>query len=158
MRIKRKGDLEFFVGRRYGDFHRLHKRLRTELPGKVLPPMPRKNKQDSTATNLIYGLTGRVDDDDASSISSMSTMPPVPQLQTPMNNLTIKGGPQCYNCQKPVLIQSLDHRRNASTTAASFGRSSPRPSIETRRSMDGRFPPTPENEVRFFHSSNRKSC
>ncbi len=94
MRIKRKGDLEFFVGRRYGDFHRLHKRLRTELPGKVLPPMPRKNKQNSTATNLMYGLTGRIDDDDTSSISSMSTMPPIPQLQTPINNLTIKGGLQ----------------------------------------------------------------
>ena len=56
------------MGRRYGDFVRLHKRLRTELPGKVLPPLPRKNKS-STASNLL-GVGGN---DDASSISSVST-------------------------------------------------------------------------------------
>lgn len=57
-----------YVGRRFGDFVRLHKRLRTELPGKVLPPLPRKNRS-STTSNLL-GLGG---DDDASSVSSVST-------------------------------------------------------------------------------------
>lgn len=48
LRVKRKGELEYFVGRRYGDFARLHKKLRLELPGKVLPPLPKKNKTNST--------------------------------------------------------------------------------------------------------------
>ena len=39
-----------------------------ELPGKVLPPLPRKNKS-STTSNLL----GLGDDDDASSVSSDST-------------------------------------------------------------------------------------
>ena len=72
LRVKKKGDLEYFVGRRYGDFARLHKNLRTELPGKVLPPLPKKNKTNSMASNLISGVTGG-NDSDASSISSVST-------------------------------------------------------------------------------------
>ena len=56
-----------YIGRRYGDFARLHKRLRTELPGKVLPPLPRKNKSSTSSTLLNPG------DDDASSVSSVST-------------------------------------------------------------------------------------
>lgn len=83
--------MEFFIGRRYGDFARLHKRLRTELPGKILPPMPKKNKQSSTASNLLSGITGRGDDDDASSISSVSTMGTVPQVASSMNTLSVKG-------------------------------------------------------------------
>ncbi len=57
-----------YVGRRYGEFSKLHKRLRTELPGKVLAPLPRKNKTHTTST--LLGVGG---DDDASSVSSVST-------------------------------------------------------------------------------------
>ena len=46
----------------------MHKRLRTELPGKVLAPLPRKNKSHTTSTFLGAG-----GDDDASSVSSVST-------------------------------------------------------------------------------------
>ncbi|KAH9214537.1 hypothetical protein DL95DRAFT_300483 [Leptodontidium sp. 2 PMI_412] len=113
LRVKRKNELEFFIGRRYGDFSRLHKRLRTELPGKVLPPMPKKNKQSSTASNLLGGLTGRGDDDDASSISSVSTMGTIPQVTSSMNTLSVQ-----------------DHRRSPSS--ASFGRNSPRVSVDGR--------------------------
>jgi len=79
LRVKRKGELEYFVGRRYGDFSRLHKALRTELPGKVLPPLPKKNKTNSTASNLLGGIVGGRDSE-ASSISSVST-----QLTPPLN-------------------------------------------------------------------------
>ncbi|KAK0734841.1 hypothetical protein B0T26DRAFT_634887 [Lasiosphaeria miniovina] len=72
LRVKRKGELEYFVGRRYGDFARLHKRIRTELPGKVLSPLPRKNKTNSTSSSLFSGLTGG-NDSEASSLSSAST-------------------------------------------------------------------------------------
>jgi hypothetical protein len=89
MRVKRKGELEYFIGRRYGDFSRLHKRLRQELPGKVLPPMPKKNKQSSTASNLLSGIAGGKDDD-ASSLSSVSTGVTVGVTES-LKNLTVKG-------------------------------------------------------------------
>ncbi|KAK3694832.1 succinate flavoprotein subunit [Podospora appendiculata] len=71
LRVKRKGGIEHFVGRRYGDFARLHKRLRTELPGKILPPLPKKNKSNTT-TSVLGGFGGG-NDSEVSSISSVST-------------------------------------------------------------------------------------
>jgi hypothetical protein len=68
MRVRRAGQSDVFVGRRYGEFAKLHKRLRTELPGKVLAPLPRKNKSSTTSSYLGFGA-----DDDASSVSSVST-------------------------------------------------------------------------------------
>ena len=70
--MKRKNELEYFVGRRYGDFARLHKKLRVELPGKVLPPLPRKNKTNTTASNILGSFAGG-NDSEASSVSSSST-------------------------------------------------------------------------------------
>ena len=66
IRVKQAGQPDKFVGRRFGEFKKLHKRLRTELPGKILPPLPRKNKSSTTST--WFG-----GDDDASSVSSVST-------------------------------------------------------------------------------------
>lgn len=77
------------MGRRYGDFHRMHKRLQHELPGKILPPVPRKNKQSSTASQLVSGLTGGKDDD-ASSVSSQSTMN-TGRLDAAVDKLRIRG-------------------------------------------------------------------
>jgi hypothetical protein len=140
LRIKRKGDLEFFIGRRYGDFHRLHKRLRTELPGKVLPPMPRKNKQSSTTTAIYNGVMGKSDDDESSvsSLSTVGTNYQAQQVQTGLNNLTVK-----------------EHRRNASANLG-VGRSSPRPSIDGRRSVDGRSTPKGESEPITLWRENQR--
>ncbi|KAL8806942.1 MAG: hypothetical protein Q9200_004868 [Gallowayella weberi] len=68
IRVRQPGKPDHYVGRRYGDFVKLHKRLRTELPGKVLAPLPRKNKSATSHTFFTGG-----DDDDASSVSSVST-------------------------------------------------------------------------------------
>lgn len=68
IRVRQAGQPDIYVGRRYGEFAKLHKRLRTELPGKVLAPLPRKNKSHTTSTFLGAG-----GDDDASSVSSVST-------------------------------------------------------------------------------------
>lgn len=73
LRIKRKGELEHFVARRYGDFTRLHRRLRLELPGRILPPVPKKNKSNSTASGIMSAISGGGNDSDASSVSSTST-------------------------------------------------------------------------------------
>lgn len=69
MRVKQPGKPDIYVGRRYGEFAKLHKRLRAELPGKVLAPLPRKNRSSTTSSLLIVG-----GDDDASSLSSVSTV------------------------------------------------------------------------------------
>ncbi|KAK7924842.1 hypothetical protein PG985_006896 [Apiospora marii] len=117
LRVKRKSELEHFIGRRYGDFGRLHKQLRIELPGKVLPPVPKKNKTDTAASSLLGRMTDGGGDSDASSLSSVSTMQATGEsggLRDSMRNLTVR-----------------DHRRNLS--AASLGRSSrssPRPSTD----------------------------
>ncbi|KAL9590878.1 MAG: hypothetical protein Q9203_000335 [Teloschistes exilis] len=68
LRVRQPGKSDRYVGRRYGQFAKLHKRLRTELPGKILAPLPRKNKTATTSTFFSGG-----DDDDASSVSSVST-------------------------------------------------------------------------------------
>lgn len=70
LRIKRKGELEHFVARRYGDFSKLHRRLRLELPGRPLPALPKKNKSDSTATGLLSAFSSKNGDDSDSSASS----------------------------------------------------------------------------------------
>ncbi|KAL2000407.1 hypothetical protein VTN02DRAFT_3172 [Thermoascus thermophilus] len=67
LRVRREGKPDVYVGRRYGEFAKLHRRLRTELPGKILPPLPRKNKSSTTSSFFGFG------DDDASSVSSVST-------------------------------------------------------------------------------------
>ncbi|KMU81186.1 PX domain containing protein [Coccidioides immitis RMSCC 3703] len=49
LRVRWPGKPDIYVGRRFGDFAKLHTRLRTELPGKILPPLPRKNKSSMSA-------------------------------------------------------------------------------------------------------------
>ncbi|KAI8632361.1 hypothetical protein F5Y19DRAFT_492183 [Xylariaceae sp. FL1651] len=122
LRVKRKGELEHFVGRRYGDFARLHKQLRTELPGKVLPPLPRKNKSSTTAPGLFSRMTDGGDDSDASTISSTSTNP---SSASHVNGVT--------ESMKSLTVQ--DHRR---IKPAASNQASPRPSL------DGRLSPAPQ--------------
>src|SRR5699024_11313771 len=66
--FRSQGKSDLFVGRRYGDFARLHKQLQTEFPGKLLPVLPKKNKTSTTTS----WWSAPVDDDDAS-LSSLST-------------------------------------------------------------------------------------
>jgi len=73
LRIKRKGELEHFVARRYGDFSRLHRRLRLELPGRTLPALPKKNKSDSTASGLLSAFSSSKDEEDSDASSDEST-------------------------------------------------------------------------------------
>ncbi|CAO2656977.1 Nn.00g057800.m01.CDS01 [Neocucurbitaria sp. VM-36] len=111
IRVKQGDDKDFYIGRRYHDFVQLHKRIRLELPGKVLTPLPRKNKKDGL-------LQSSVDDDDASSISSVSTQEPPPE---PYEN-SGGGGLRSY-------LWGGGHKRNSSQT--SLGRAnSPRASSD----------------------------
>jgi Domain of unknown function in PX-proteins (DUF3818)/PX domain len=113
IRVHTPGKSDMYVGRRYGEFAKMHKKLRTELPGKVLPPLPRKLKPSSSA----FLTVGGGDDDDVSSISSVSTQDAmVPDGSGSLRNLVVMG-----------------HKRVASRTSLS-GKSSransPRPSSD----------------------------
>jgi hypothetical protein len=112
LRVKKENDPEIYIGRRYGDFARLHKRLRTELPGKVLPPLPRKNKQSTRAS--FWG-GGDDDDDDASSVSSLSTMQDEGRSMKAMASVTMK------------------HKRSTSALSRKSGESAARPSGDMTR-------------------------
>jgi hypothetical protein len=112
--VKQGESTDLYIGRRYADFVQLHKRIRLELPGKVLPPLPRKNKKDG----LLQSSNG--DDDDASSISSTSTQgPPAPEPQENSGG----GGLRSY-------IFGGGHKKNASQTSLGMASRSPRASGE----------------------------
>ncbi|KAF2204196.1 hypothetical protein GQ43DRAFT_365136 [Delitschia confertaspora ATCC 74209] len=98
IRVKQTDKSELYVGRRYSDFVNLHKRIRLELPGKVLPPLPRKNQKDS----LLHSSAADNDDD---SLSSVSTQDPAPD---PYES-SAGGGLRSY------LFSS--HKRNISTSS-----------------------------------------
>ncbi|KAK4891830.1 hypothetical protein LTR28_002414, partial [Elasticomyces elasticus] len=113
IRVKQAGKPEIYVGRRYGEFAQMHKKLRVELPGKVLPPLPRKNKSHS-----LYSTH----DDDADSISSADTQD-IGLGQD--DGRTGGGGLRSY-----LPFGGGAHRRNASRSSAKH---SPSP----RASQDG---------------------
>lgn len=92
--------------------------------------MPKKNKQSSTASGLFSGITGGKDEDD-SSVSSVSTMGGA-NLEPSLKNLAIKSMARKPFFTKYMLICQKDHSRSPS--AASFGRNSPRASMEGRPS------------------------
>ena len=97
LRVKRIGQEEHFVAKRYGDFHRLHHQLRMELPGKVLPILPKKNKADDTAPSFAMPQFSGAESE-SSSISSSSTQPTAPSvpqmgdsLEPPPASLAVRG-------------------------------------------------------------------
>ena len=118
IRSRKNDGQEKFVGRRYGDFARLHKQLRTEIPGKVLPPLPRKNR---THTTHVFGGGGGGDDDESDSSVSSQTSTPT------RNSLSVDdatgGGFRSY------IGLGSSHKRNPSSTslssAVSHGKTSP---------------------------------
>ena len=109
LRVKKAGREDIYIGRRYGDFSRLHKRLRREIRGKVLPPLPRKNKANTHTGFLSFGG----DDEDVSSVSSVSTM-------------------QDESHSSLKAIKNMGHRRSGSAMSNS-AHDSPRQSGDLKR-------------------------
>lgn len=145
LRVKKKSGEEYYIGRRYGDFNRLSKALRLELPGKVFPPVPKKNKSSS----MTSGLFGSKDDSDADSVSSASTQRTVGlngNGETASKGLSIK--------------DAFSHKRTGS--AASSLRASPRPSMDDRPRSPSRSPfsplsPRKEENMVLYRESQRIS-
>ncbi|AEO53403.1 hypothetical protein MYCTH_2294684 [Thermothelomyces thermophilus ATCC 42464] len=138
LRVRRKNAPEHYVGRRFGDFARLHKRLRTELPGKVLPPLPQKNKTHSTAPGIIGSHSGN--ESETSSISSASTQIP----NSPLPN-------GCgHQSDTPQRLLSVRDRRSAD-------RISPRNSVDDRPVSPGLPSPKPQETVVIYRENQRIS-
>lgn len=158
LRVKKKGDLEYFIGRRYGDFSRLHKNLRIELPGKVLPPLPKKNKSSSTTAGIFGSGGGDSDDDSVSSASTQRTgLAPNNGEDTSNKRLSVRG---LLNKPAPVahystntFVDALGHKRKGS--AASSIRGSPRPSMDDRPGTP--LSPGKTDNVVLFRESQRIS-
>lgn len=127
LRIKRKGELEHFVARRYGDFSRLHKRLRLELPGRPLPSLPKKNKSDTTASGLLgsWGYGASAQDSDADSVSSGETR---------RTGVSARDGASS-------LLSPGDGRRRAGSSSASIRSGLSRTLASPMASADGRLAP-----------------
>ncbi|WPG97728.1 Hypothetical protein R9X50_00050900 [Acrodontium crateriforme] len=125
LRVKRKDQPEIYVGRRFGDFSRMHKKIRLELPGKVLPPLPRKNKGHS-----IY--SGNDDDEsDDESVSSVSTQETGARLSESAPS-DAGGGLRAYlTSWTGTSTPGGRHSRNTSRTSVQDARSSPRPSMDS---------------------------
>ncbi|KFY41538.1 hypothetical protein V495_04894 [Pseudogymnoascus sp. VKM F-4514 (FW-929)] len=117
LRVRKKGEMPYFTGRRYGDFLKLHKSLRTEFPGKILPEPPKKNKQNHTATNLFSSSKG--DDSDSSSISSVST-----------KGTSVTDAAATTTASMRMLAVKGNHRQSSS--GQTLGADSPRNSIDNR--------------------------
>lgn len=140
--MKRKGENEYYIGRRYGDFHRLHKQLRLEIPGKVLSPVPRKNKSSSTTSGLFGGGNDDNSDDDSVSSSSTHRTGRLTGGSDGGKNLSIKG--------------AFNHKRSGS--AASSLRASPRPSMDDRPlSPFSPLSPRKQDDVVLYRESQRIS-
>ncbi|KAL2165272.1 hypothetical protein VTH06DRAFT_569 [Thermothelomyces fergusii] len=138
LRVRRKNGPEHYVGRRYGDFARLHKRLRTELPGKVLPPLPQKNKTHSTAPSVIGSHSGN--ESETSSISSISTQMP---------NSPVPNG--CgRQSDAPQRLLSVRNRR-------SVDRMSPRNSVDDKPVRSAHLSPKPRETVVIYRENQRIS-
>ncbi len=149
-RIKRKGELEHFVARRYGDFARLHKALRTELPGRVLPALPKKNKSDSTAPGIFSVFGGGDNSDDASTISTVSTR--LTGLSVDPSNGNGGNGNGNGNSSGngngagSLLQPSSRHRHTGSSSARSIRSTLSNNGRSPRTSADGRLLPSAGKE------------
>ncbi|KAL4775142.1 hypothetical protein BDW60DRAFT_214504 [Aspergillus nidulans var. acristatus] len=114
IRVRRNGQPDIFVARRFGEFVKLQKRLHTEIPGRAVPPLPRKNKSSTTST--LWG--GSTVEDDESSLSSVSTQDVGPPEETRLSR----------NSLAPSDIVQRTRSRSRSSV-----RKSPRSSAEVPR-------------------------
>lgn len=140
VRVKEKDKAERYVGRRYGDFVKLHKRLRTEIPGKVLPPPPKKNR---THTAHIFGGGGD-DEDSESSASSKSAS------AAPRDSEDGAGG----GLRAHVGLGSQKHNASSTSVASSLHVKNSSPA---RRSSPGMAPGDQGERIVLYREEQRVS-
>ncbi|KAK4105767.1 hypothetical protein N658DRAFT_416992 [Parathielavia hyrcaniae] len=150
LRVQRKNAPDHYVGRRYGDFAQLYKRLRLELPGKVLPPLPQKNKSNTTALSIFGSHDGN--NSETSSLSSASThmqTSSVSSVSTQMPTSPVPNGSGHVGDSVQRLLSVKDYR--------SGDRLSPRNSVDGRPSSSAPLSPKFQETVVLFRESQRIS-
>jgi PX-associated len=80
---------EICVVRTYDDFKKMHKRIRMELPGKVLPPLPRYNSADQVVTINNEDAHYEAGGSDSESTVSSQNIAPAGQLQSPSSPVPV---------------------------------------------------------------------
>ena len=126
IRVQQAGNPEIFVGRLYDDFKRLHRRLRMELPGKVLPPLPKKNRSDS--------IMPYIGDDSASESSVSAQSLSLAELRENSTATPLGGSIRSYLPSLAGGYGGTDsHRRNISTISLESRSRSPRRSAEDKQ-------------------------
>ncbi|KAK5131840.1 hypothetical protein LTR08_000507 [Meristemomyces frigidus] len=152
LRVKRTDEREMYVTRRFGDFVRMHKKLRAELPGRVLPPLPRKNK-----AHAYYNGDSESDDESISNVSLQEAGVPAPEKAVGESGA---GGLRGYLSSWTGGGNSSRHGRSRSRSSAANG-TSPRASIDSGRprSTNGASPtrPQPEHSHILFREEQRVS-
>ncbi|KAK8048915.1 hypothetical protein PG994_010645 [Apiospora phragmitis] len=111
LRVKRKSELEHFIGRRYG-----------------ATPVPKKNKSDTAASTILGRMTDGGADSDASSLSSVSTMQHDGEsggVKESMRNLTVR------DHRRNLSTTSIGRSSRSSPRPSTDGASSPVPSPKT---------------------------
>jgi hypothetical protein len=107
IRVKETGRAEFYIARTYDQFKKLHKRLRLELPGKIIPPLPRHSTSDQTLT------FPEEESDDAESIMSADRPDSIGGGSPTSSSLSL-GGLRSY---LPSFAGGSTHRRSISASA-----------------------------------------
>ncbi|RKF61561.1 PX domain-containing protein [Golovinomyces cichoracearum] len=132
LRVKRKGESGIFIGRRLSDFKDLRANLTVQLPGKLLPALPKKGKNPPKSSHVIGGFPDDQDEDDSSSVSGIST--------------------EGFS-SKVKIFSGKEHRRSASNT--SRRKASDKSSINGRKSSDSGTPNNmKENQSNLFWREN----
>ena len=160
VRTKFGDEPEVYVSRRFGDFRKMHQKLRLELPGKVLPPLPTKNRSSS----MFTGKDGN-DDDDADSVDSASTVDGGP-VETGSEAVTspAAGGLRGYlsswtgGSSGTVRSHSRHASRNSlSVPSAGSPRGSPRASVDSGAPLAATRDASPAPPAVLFREEQRVS-
>lgn len=135
IRVTETGKGEHYIARQYEDFKRMHKRLRLELPGKILPPLPRHSSNDQV-------MHGTYDDSDGESMTGSPSLGPAADSNESVNRTDEKpsssggyvAGLRSY--LTPFSGSSTpksNHSRNRSTASIMSENKTPRASSDLQR-------------------------
>nr|POF26387.1 px domain-containing protein [Quercus suber] len=153
LRVKHHDGPDVYVARRFGDFVGMHKKLRLELPGKVLPPLPRKNKSHSIYSSNKYS------DDDSASLSSISTKEGNSPTADDEAEEQSPGGLRAYLSSWTGSSSAVSGNRARSFSKSSMQSGSPRASMDSAaRSSKStrRAPPTEPDDSLILHRENQR--
>nr|POF12700.1 px domain-containing protein [Quercus suber] len=153
LRVKYRSKPDVYVARRFGDFVEMHRKLRLELPGKVLPSLPRKNK-----SHALYNGTKNSDDDSAS-VSSISTKEEISPTADEHGETAGGGGLRSYLSSFTGSSSTAPARRSRSYSRSSMQSNEHRASMDsTARSSRSTFrtPLSEQEDSSILHREHQR--